>query len=289
MKLKEFGSAEDKYVGDLEKIVEVLAVMKKSKTDPDHPNPMPPDLREGRDKIVEGNFSMIRDYHKDELQDQLKAALNSPKKLRELFEKEAATMKSIYGEFATKLKMKLQIIRQHEAYFARIQRQCGLSKFSMSSQLNGPMIHLTRYFLFLDSLAKLCTKADWSSEEEEFREAARVARDISRTTNNLMLAGKVTHLPEDEDMSRQGNLLHVGTLVHKRSKQGLSLHSAVATVIGEHRLKLFLFKRSLIICHCKRRIGNFQWSGLEASFDEEFKFWIKFSILKLQVKELLMI
>ena len=287
LKLKEFLEGELKYVQDLEKIVQILEDMIESKKI-QHPVQMPTELRDGRDKIVLGNLLQMRDFHRDQLTVAVSEHLRNPALLRDLFRKEAEGMKLMYGEYATKLKMKTHIIREHEAYFRLLQKRARL-KASLASQLNVPMVHLLRYHLFFADLAKLARKSGWSDGEDVYTETASIVKDIGQTTNNLMLAGKVTDLPDEGDMNRQGVLVHVGNLTLKKPTEGFSLRRAVERVIGESRLKMFLFKRSLIVCSCKRKIvphlDNLQVSSVQQAFtvEEELKFVTRLSLLNIQV------
>ena len=287
LKLKEFLEGELKYVDDLEKIVEILVDMNESKKI-QHPIQMPTELRDGRDKIVLGNLLHLRDFHRDHLTVAISEHLRNPALLRDLFKKEAEGMKQMYGEYATKLKMKTQIIKDHEAYFRQLQKRSGL-RTSLASALNGPMVHLVRYQLFFADLAKLARKAGWADGEGVYTETGRIVRDIGQITNNLMLAGKVTDLPDEGDMNQQGVLVHVGNLTLKKPTEGFSLRSVLTRVMGESRLKVFLFKRSLIVCSCKRKfvphLDNLQVSSVQEAFtvEEELKFLTRLSLLNIQV------
>ena len=103
------------------------------------------------------------------------------------------------------------------------------------------MVHLLRYHLFFTDLAKLSKKAGWADGEVVYTETAGIVRDIGQVTNNLMLAGRVTDLPDEGDMNRQGVLVHVGNLTLKKPAEGFNLRSVVTRVMGESRLKVFLF------------------------------------------------
>ena len=103
------------------------------------------------------------------------------------------------------------------------------------------MVHLLRYHLFFADLAKLSKKAGWADGEVVYTETAGIVRDIGQVTNNLMLAGRVTDLPDEGDMNRQGVLLHVGNLTLKKPVEGFNLRSVVTRVMGESRIKVFLF------------------------------------------------
>ena len=219
--------------------MEILDDMNESKKI-QHPVQMPQELRDGRDKIVQGNIRVMRDFHRDQLIVGIREHLRNPALLRDLFRKEAEGMKRMYGEYATKLKMKNHLIKEHETFFKQLQKRAGL-KSTLPCQLNAPMVHLLRYHLFFADLAKLSKKAGWADGEVVYTETAGIVRDIGQVTNNLMLAGRVTDLPDEGDMNRQGVLVHVGNLTLKKPAEGFNLRSVVTRVMGESRLKVFLF------------------------------------------------
>jgi len=269
--------------------VEILEDMNESKKI-QHPVQMPPELRDGRDKIVQGNIRVMRDFHRDQLIVGIREHLRNPALLRDLFRKEAEGMKRMYGEYATKLKMKNHLIKEHETFFKQLQKRAGL-KSTLPCQLNAPMVHLLRYHLFFSDLAKLSKKAGWADGEVVYTETASIVRDIGQVTNNLMLAARVTDLPDEGDMNRQGVLLHVGNLTLKKPAEGFNLRSVVTRVMGESRIKVFLFKKSLIVCTCKRRfvphLDNLQVSSIQQAFtiEEELKFVTRLSLLNIQVEK----
>ena len=63
-RLKELLDFESHYLTDLGKIVRILDEMQKSRDDPNHPVPMPAQLREGRDLIVSSNFYDLHRLHR---------------------------------------------------------------------------------------------------------------------------------------------------------------------------------------------------------------------------------
>ena len=64
-------------------------------------------------------------------------------------------------------------------------------------------------------------------------------------------------------------LVHFDNLTLKKPAEGFNLRSVVTWVMGESGLKVFLFKKSLIVCPCKWRfapqLDNLQVSTIEHS------------------------
>ena len=81
-KLREFLAVETTYLDSLETILVVLRDLEQSREDAGHPVPMPDPLRDGRDKIVIGNFPKLRDFHRNVLSVGIRENLHSPTQLR---------------------------------------------------------------------------------------------------------------------------------------------------------------------------------------------------------------
>ena len=56
-------------------------------------------------------------------------------------------MKRMYGEYATKLKMKNHLIKEHETFFKQLQKRAGL-KSTLPCQLNAPM-HIVYFVQYI--------------------------------------------------------------------------------------------------------------------------------------------
>merc|ERR1712059_139646 len=98
-KLEELLQVEENYLADLLTISSFFAEMRRSKEDPEHPIQMPEELRIGRDKIVLGNFHVIRDFHKDVFTETLSRDVFNPEAVRDLFKTQKRQIMKIYGVF----------------------------------------------------------------------------------------------------------------------------------------------------------------------------------------------
>jgi triple functional domain protein len=143
-KLRELIDVEEKYVGNLEKLQQLFEDMERSMSEPDHPVPMPAELRDGRSRLVVGNLTRILELHQRVITVGLRGSLEQPAQLRALFTREAGRMRELYGEFAATLRMKVHIVKAHAAYFRRLQRRAGL-KLGLDSLLRGPLVQLVRW------------------------------------------------------------------------------------------------------------------------------------------------
>ena len=83
--------------------------------------------------------------------------LKKPEQMRETFSRGSDHLKLIYGEYGTKVKMKMHVIKTHEAYFRTLEKRAGM-KTTFLSQISRPMTHLMQYHLFFEALAKLYGK-----------------------------------------------------------------------------------------------------------------------------------
>ena len=218
-RLEELLEFEAHYLTDLDKIVRVLDEMKKSRDDPNHPVPMPLQLREGRDLIVANNFHDLHRLHRDVIGPGIRENLHQPEKLKQLFEREATKMRMLYTKYFTMHLNIAHIIKVFQAYFKKITKIAEL-ELSLVGQINLPSMHLTRYPLFFQTLAK-------SSEEEEaqiYWDIYTITRKMSQGINDMMAVKRMTNLPPDVDPLHQGELIHRGPLATKK-KTGCKLLS----------------------------------------------------------------
>ena len=218
-RLEELLDFEAHYLTDLDKIVWVLDEMKKSRNDPNHPVPMPLQLREGRDLIVANNFHELHRLHRDVIGPGIRENLHQPEKLKQLFEREAPRMRTLYAKYFTKHLNIAHIIKAFQIYFKKITKITKL-ELSLASQVNLPSMHLTRYPLFFQVLAK-------SSEEDEaqiYWDIFTITRKMSQGINDMMAVKRMTTLPPDVDPLNQGELIHRGPLA-TRKKTGFKPHT----------------------------------------------------------------
>ena len=110
-----------------------------------------------RDKIVKGNIQDILDFHKNVLGPGVSGNLQKPEQIKETFCRGSDHLKLIYGEYGTKVNMKMHVIKTHEAYFRKLEKRAGM-KTTFLSQISSPMTHLMQYHLFFEALAKLYGK-----------------------------------------------------------------------------------------------------------------------------------
>ena len=215
-RLTELVDFEENYLRDLSKIVQVLDEMKKSKEDPNHPVPMPLQMREGRDVMVLNNFHDMHRLHRDVIGPGIRENLHQPEKLKQLFEREASKIKMLYSKyFSMHLKI-ARIIKIFHSYFKKLTKITNL-ELNLSGQINLPSMHLTRYPLFFQALAK-------STEEEEaniYWDIFTTTKKMSQGINDMMAVKRVTNLPPGVDQFNQGDLIHRGPLV-TRKKTGSS-------------------------------------------------------------------
>ena len=172
---------------------------------------MPLPLREGRDLIVANNFHDLHRLHRDVIGPGIRENLHQPEKLKQLFEREATRMRKLYTKYFTMHLKIAHIVKVFQAYFKKITKIAEL-ELSLVGQINLPSMHLTRYPLFFETLAK-------SSEEEEaqtYWDIYTITRKMSQGINDMMAAKRMTNLPPDVDQFNQGELIHRGPLATKK-------------------------------------------------------------------------
>ena len=161
-KLLECLSFEENYSNDLGKMINILDDMKRSKEDPAHPVPMPPELREGRDKCVLCNFHKMYDFHKTRMLVGIRKHLRQPLGLKDLFVENCPQMKEIYSKYVTEQIKISHIVRCNDKYFQQLEeraRECDDNEAVLSALLLKPAVHITRYHLFFGDLAVISRDA----------------------------------------------------------------------------------------------------------------------------------
>jgi len=272
------GEFEMQFTDNLDKIMSIIKDMHQSKVDPQHPVPMPQALMDGMDKIVESNFFELTIFHKNVLLKGIQKNLNSSEQLRDLFSYNTNKMKTLYGEYYTSYSMISHIITNHDDYFWKLEQRAGLHKTFREI----PRMHLMQYSLFFKDLANLSAKAGLANDSLVYNEIDAITQDISQTTDHLMAVERVTALPDDIYLNKQGVLIHKGSLYTKYRRTSLMTSMANMIRIKKNSLKMkplyvFLFKQSLIICNNKGITRNF---GME----DEYQFWIRIPMMKLKVE-----
>ena len=210
-RLEELLEFEAHYLTDLNKIVRVLDEMKKSRDDPNHPVPMPAPLREGKDLLVANNFHELHRLHREVIGPGIRENLHQPEKLKQLFEREATKMRRLYTKYFTMHLNIAHIIKVFQSYFKKITKITEL-ELSLAGQINLPSMHLTRYPLFFQVLAK-------SSEEEEaqiYWDIYTITRKMSQGINDMMAVKRMTNMPPEVDQYNQGDLIHRGPLATRK-------------------------------------------------------------------------
>ena len=300
IKLQEFLKFELTYLAELEMMVKVLVDMEGSKTDRDHPVPLPDQLKGGRDKYVASNINQIHRLHKGIITAGVKEYLRDPRLLRDLFSHNEDEMKKLYGKFLTAQKGVNILVKNNISFFKKLQKRAGHEQ-NLLELLNKPNCHITRYFLFFHELEKIASKNDNYIDAALYKEMSEVTKGINVTINNMMPVVRVSELPVEVDLHSQGVLVKQGALrirmeslaaktpqVRRKSSVAGSRLSLGAPMLGNLMAKLsprsktepghvFLFKQSVVVCQNKGRTGLF---GVD---EEELRFWARIGMNKLEV------
>ena len=285
--LSELLNFEEKFTEDLEKIVMVVDEMQKSKIDSNHPVSMPDTLRTGRDNFVACNLRNMHDLYKNTILVGIKKSLFNPEEMRNIFLEQRVKLKDLYVKYCRRHTMIQYIVRSNENYFGSLQKLLGL-KEDFKNLLNIPVLHLTRYHLFFDGLSKL------SLDEQDtkiYKELYQIAKDISRNVNNVLALTRITRIPPDVNIFKQGDISHRGSLecrvqLPKRSsssssrmRSSLKMRSLNISKKADVKLvEVFLFDKSIVFCHNK---GKTQLFGSS----EEYKFWVRMCTDTLEVRD----
>ena len=137
--------------------------------------------------------------------------LHQPEKLKQLFEREARDIKNKYAKYFTMHLKIARIIKIFRPYFNSITKTAELD-LNLTGQINLPSMHITRYPLFFQVLAK-------ASEEPEssiYWDIYTLTRKLSQGINDMMAVKRMTNLPLGVDQFNQGELIHRGPLATKK-------------------------------------------------------------------------
>ena len=160
----------------------------------------------------------------------------------EMFQTEESRIVRKYGRYCINNSLALKIVEENIKFFSSYQQQRGLT-FRIDAMLIKPIQRMTRYLLFLSSLASTCTELGYRSASDHLSSALEVMRKTVEHTNTLSWVGTMHCSPLN--LSSLGLLLKSGPVT--------SVLPAVAGKKQNRRSgvkmsQLFLFQQTLILC-----------------------------------------
>ncbi|CAH1132932.1 unnamed protein product [Ceutorhynchus assimilis] len=234
--LQELVDTEEAYVRDLSLIVDgYIATMR----DPDCEIPMPEDLREGKDKMVFGNIEAIYDWHKNHFLKSLKAAIENPEELAQLFKRYERKLQ-MYVIYCKNKPISEYIVAEHlDNYFEELRVKLG-HKLQLCDLLIKPVQRIMKYQLMLKDILKYTERSGLKHEFETLKAAYKIMVVVPKNANDMMDVGRLQGF-ESGKITAQGKLLLHGPLSVS------DLPGQNPTIIGKTKeLQVFLFEQSVI-------------------------------------------
>lgn len=193
-----------------------------------------------------GNIEDIKDYHKKVMLPRLEEAANDACLMRSLFQSEHGRLSRKYGRYCINNTRSSVIIDQNIKYFSLYQFNKGLM-LRIDGMLIKPIQRLTRYHMFLNSLAKTCKELGLTQASEEYSLALESILSTANHTNTMMWIGKMENCPLD--LSGQGQLLKHGKVFTRclggSLKKGRRWSGRSQKTTPCH---LFLFQQTVVLC-----------------------------------------
>jgi len=193
-----------------------------------------------------GNIEDIKDYHKRVMLPRMEEAVKDVKLMRSLFQSEHSRLSRKYGRYCINNTRSSIIIDQNIKYFSLYQFNKGLM-LRIDGMLIKPIQRLTRYHMFLSSLAKTCKELGFVEASHEYSAALESILSAANHTNTMMWIGKMENCPLD--LSGQGQLLKHGKVLTKCLAGSLKKGRRWSTRSQKPSpCHLFLFQQTVVLC-----------------------------------------
>jgi len=218
----------------------------------------PPEVSQLEVRLMLGNIEELRDYHKHVMLPKMETAVDNAAIMRQLFEGEQARLSRKYGRYCINNSRSSIIVDQNIQYFSAYQFNNNL-ELRVDAMLIKPIQRLTRYHMFLSSIAKACQELGLAEASLEFSSALESVLAAASHTNTMMWIGKMVNCPID--LPSQGQLIKHG----KISKRNI-LNTGASGSGGKFSMKwsspkcvmchLFLFQKTLMLCRTNDNISE---------------------------------
>ncbi|XP_033101861.1 kalirin-like [Anneissia japonica] len=236
--LQELVDTETEYVRYLGKIVEgYMQTMKEGN--------LPPDMEEGKMKIVFGNIHQIYDWHRDTFQIEIEKCLEEPYLLGMLFLKYHRRLQ-MYVLYCQNKPKSEYIVSEYESFFEELRVKLG-HKLNLADLLIKPVQRLMKYQLILKDILKQTKKAN--EDTKDLEGAIEKMCVVPKQANDMMAIGRLQGW--DGKINAQGNLLFQDTLL---------VSEGVGTAKWKER-RVFMFEQIIIFSEPLEKKKDFSNPG----------------------------
>jgi len=192
-----------------------------------------------------GNLEDIKDYHKKVFLPRLEEAVSDSKLMSSLFQEEAGKLSTKYGRYCINNTRASLIVEEYIQFFSLFQYNKGIP-LRIDAMLIKPIQRLTRYHMFLTSIAKTCKQLGFHAASEDFTSACEFISSTATHTNTMMWIGKMINCPLD--LSGQGQLLKHGKVLTRPFTGSLKKGRKWSTSSQKgSTCHLFLFQQTLVL------------------------------------------
>ncbi|XP_060654050.1 kalirin isoform X3 [Drosophila nasuta] len=235
MVLHELVSTEDKYVKDLEVIVNGYMKEIHNKE-----IPRPVDLQGGKMDLVFNNITEIYEWHRDKFLRALRHCQRTPADLGPLIENSSKKF-NMYYYFCSNKILSEYIVNEHYDYFEKICNKLGeKDRMKLSDLLIKPVQRITKYELLIKQLLRETQRAGLQNEVASLVEAYNQMRVVVKTVDDMTLVLRGLH-DFDGEITAQGNLLLQGTL-----------QCSIDAGQRQRELQVFLFQQIIIFADIQK-------------------------------------
>ncbi|KAJ8019897.1 Triple functional domain protein [Holothuria leucospilota] len=223
--LMETVETEKDYVLDLGKVVE--GYMEKIKAIESRP----PDLEDGKVKMVFGNIERIFEFHRDTFKLEIDKCAEDPDRLAPLFKRYERRL-HMYVVYCQNKPKSEYIVNEYESFFEEMRVEMK-QKLSLSDLLIKPVQRIMKYQLLLKDFLKQTKKAGLDTAALET--AVRIMCVVPKQANDMMAVSRLQGW--DGKINAQGPLLRQGTLFVSES----------VTAPKWKERRVFLFEQIIIL------------------------------------------
>ncbi|XP_071476198.1 triple functional domain protein-like [Diadema antillarum] len=199
--LQEMVATEADYVSDLAKVKEGYIKTMKEDTEI-----LPPEMEEGKVKIVFGNISQIYEWHRDTFSQEIAKVLEEPEKLGPLFKRYERRLR-MYVVYCQNKPKSEYLVNEFESFFEEMRVKLG-HKLALPDLLIKPVQRIMKYQLLLKDILKQSQRAGMDTAELE--KAVEIMKVVPKKANDMMAISRLQGW--DGKINAQGELLCQDTL-----------------------------------------------------------------------------
>ena len=129
-----------------------------------------------------GNLEDLKDYHINTVLPKLEQSVQDSEMISELFKTEESRLARKYGRYCINYSLALKILEENSKFFSSYHQQKGLT-LDLQAMLIKPVQRITKYHLFLTTLAVTCSELGYQAAHLHLS----CARDLIRSTVEKLL------------------------------------------------------------------------------------------------------